>query len=123
MGYDELLVLEYLKRFPDSFISASQIYKEAAPQERYATEPQWARRALESLIAGGHLETDESGHYRVAPALLAKYIEYFQGARRVAGGCKAVATRIMEMAPEDDEKTFDALIREALVANRPDKVG
>ena len=116
MSSDELLVLDYLKRFPNSFTDASQICKQASTQHRYATEPQWARPALQSLEADGHLKTDKLGHYRIAPALLAKYIEHFRG------GCKAVDKRIMKMAPEDDEKTFNALLREALASNHENEV-
>ena len=111
MSSDKLLVLDYLKRFPNTFTDASQICQRASTQHRYATEPQWAHFALRSLEADGHLETDEFGHYRIAPALLAKYIEHFLGAH------KAVDKRIRKMAPEDDEKTFNALLREALASN------
>jgi len=122
MSSDELLVLDYLKRFPNTFTDASQICKQASTQHRYATEPQWARPALQSLEADGHLETDQLGHYRIAPALLAKYLEHFRGAQRVALGCKAVDKRIMKMGPEDDEKTFNALLREALASNHGNKM-
>ena len=122
MSSDELLVLEYLKRFPNTFTDASQICKQASTQHRYAAEPQWARPALQSLGADGHLETDKLGHYRIAPALLAKYMEHFRGEQRVAHSCKAVDKRIMKMAPEDDEKTFNDLIREALTSNQSNEV-
>ena len=115
MSSDELLVLDYLKWFPGTFTDVSQICKQASTQHRYATEPQWARPALQSLEADAHLETDEFGHYRIAPALLAKYIEYFRGEQ--APGCKAVNQRIMKMASADDEKTFNDLLREALASN------
>ena len=118
MSSDELLVLEYLKRFPNTFTDDSQICKQASTPNRYATEPQWARSALQSLEANGHLETDQSGHYRIAPALLAKYMEHLRGAQRMAHGCNAVDKRIVKMAPEDDEKTFNALISEALGSNQ-----
>ena len=122
MSSDELLVLEYLKRFPNTFTNASQICKQASTQHRYATEHEWACPALQSLQAAGHLEIDKFGHYRITPALLAKYLEHFRGARRVDRGCKAVAQRIMKMAGEDDEKTFNALIREALSSNHANEV-
>ncbi len=118
MSSNELLVLEYLKRFPNTFTNASQICKQASTQQCYAKDPQWAYPALQSLKADGHLETDKSGHYRIAPALLAKYLEHFRGAQRKGGGCEAVDKRIMKMAPEDDEKTFNDLIREALASNQ-----
>src|SRR2546421_7900932 len=49
MSSDELLVLEYLKRFPHTFTDASQICKQASTLHRYAAEPQWAGPALQIL--------------------------------------------------------------------------
>ena len=122
MSGDELLVLDFLKWFPNSFTDASQICKQASTQHRHATEPQWAFPALQHLAAEGHLEIDNSGHYRIAPALLAKYIEHhIRGAQRVARGCQAVDNHILKLAPEDDEKTFNALLREALASNHPNE--
>ena len=98
------LVLEYLKRFPNTFTEASPICKQASTLHRYAAEPQWAGPALQILEINGHLETDECGHYRIAPALLAKYIEHLRKGR------------IMDKAPEDDDKPFIALMSESLVS-------
>ena len=116
MSSDELLVLDYLKRFPNTFTNASQICEHASIPHRYAAEPQWACPALQILEINGHLETDELGHYRIAPALLAKYIEHFRRGQRAGGGCKAVAERIMAKALEDDDKPFSALICESLAS-------
>jgi len=116
MSSDELLVLEYLKHFPNTFTNASQICKQASTLHRYAAEPQWAHPALQSLETDGHLETDEFGHYRIALALLAKYIEHLRKGQSVGGGCKAGDEPFMNQASEDDDKPFSALIRESLAS-------
>ena len=117
MGSDDILVLEYLKQFAQAFTDVTQISKTASGKARYAREPEWALPALRRLETGGHLETDELGQYRIAPALLAKYIEHYRGGQHLDRGCQAVTKRIIKMVPADDEKTFNDLIREALSSN------
>ena len=68
MSYeDEQLVLEYLKAYPNVFVSANEIARKAAGRHRFNEEPHWAQAVLTSLVDKGVLERDEQGHYRIAP--------------------------------------------------------
>lgn len=123
MGSDEIAVIDYLKQFPKSFTTAAEVCKKAASRRRYARDPEWAKPALRRLEADGHLITDGYGHYKLTDALIAKYTEHSREATRLDRARKAVAAKIKEMKPGDDDRTFSALIREAMTEDYDDEVG
>jgi hypothetical protein len=60
---EEILILNYVKAFPEAFLASAQIAKKAEPT-RFREDPRWALPALLKLSATGLLETDAAGHYR-----------------------------------------------------------
>src|SRR5262245_45573626 len=60
---EEILILNYLKAFPEAFLASAEIAKKANPR-LFREDPRWAFAALLKLSNEGLLETDASGHYR-----------------------------------------------------------
>ena len=60
---EEILILNYLKSFPDKFLAPLEIAKKANPRA-FREDPRWAFAALLKLSNTGVLETDAAGHYR-----------------------------------------------------------
>jgi hypothetical protein len=69
------------------------------------------------------LETDAFGHYKITTALLLKYTQQSREAQRIERSQNAVESHITNMPPEDDEKPFSLLIREALSTDYAKDVG
>jgi len=59
----EILILNYVKSFPESFLAPAQIAKKAEPS-LFREDPRWALPALLKLSDAGLLESDAAGHYR-----------------------------------------------------------
>src|SRR5262249_43590212 len=60
---EEILILNYLKAFPEAFLASAEIAKKANPR-LFREDPRWAFAALLKLTDEGPLEPDASGHYR-----------------------------------------------------------
>lgn len=61
---EEQLVLDYLRAYPDTFISAAEIARKAGGRHRFFENPRWVWPVLASLLGKGLVETNEAGHYR-----------------------------------------------------------
>jgi hypothetical protein len=68
MDSDETSIHMYLKSYPGQFVSAAEICRRAASKRRYREQPDWAVPILRRLFEKGLLESDATGHYRLAPA-------------------------------------------------------
>jgi hypothetical protein len=66
MDYDEREICRYLKGWPDQFISATEIGSRACGKKRFHSDPNWATPALLRLVDKQIVETDFSGHFRLA---------------------------------------------------------
>ena len=67
MGTDENNICNYLKSWPEEFLSSREICRRAAGKGRFREDPYWALPVLLQLFEQGILETDSNGHYRLAP--------------------------------------------------------
>src|SRR5689334_10999022 len=67
MGTDESNICNYLKSWPDEYLSSREICRRAAGKGRFRQDPYWAVPVLLRLFEQGILETDPNGHYRLAP--------------------------------------------------------
>jgi hypothetical protein len=63
---DEKLVLDYLRAYPECFVSATEVARKAGGRQRFVEDPQWASRTLLNLLARRLVQMNESGHYRIA---------------------------------------------------------
>ena len=61
---EEIEILQYLKSFPGSFISAREISRRASGQRRRHHESRWADLYLNQLVEKQLVETDNMGRYR-----------------------------------------------------------
>ncbi len=68
MDADEREICNYLKSFPNQFISAREISRRAAGKRRFREEPGWAGPVLARLVERAIIESDSTGHYRLRPA-------------------------------------------------------
>ena len=67
MGTDESNICNYLKSWPDEFLSSREICRRAGGKWRFREDPYWAVPVLLRLFEQGILETDTNGYYRLAP--------------------------------------------------------
>jgi hypothetical protein len=65
LAADEICVLEYLKHWPNEFVSKFEIARRAETRTRFLFDPTWADRALLSLMESGLVESNVSGQYRL----------------------------------------------------------
>lgn len=68
MDADERDICLYLKGWPGQFISGREICRRAGGKRRYRDEPHWATPVLGRLVERGIIESDATGHYRLARA-------------------------------------------------------
>jgi hypothetical protein len=123
MGSDELAIIDYLKQFPRTFVTVTDICKRAANKRRYARDPEWARPVLRRLEADGHLDSNQYGHYKLKDELIIKYTQASKKMERDERCRNVLTSHILNMPPEDDEKTFSTLIREALSTDYAEEIG
>jgi hypothetical protein len=58
-------ILDFLRGDPDTYYSRKEICKKAVHKSVYEENPHWATQPLSSLLNEGHLEQNDSGHYRI----------------------------------------------------------
>ena len=58
----EILILNYVRSFPEAFLAPAEISKKANPRE-FREDPRWAFAALLKLSKEGLLESDAAGHH------------------------------------------------------------
>ena len=69
---DQILILQYLQKHPEKFMSEADIAQQADDQKRYWEDPLWPNLALFQLTEMKLLKIGEDGGYRVKVGLLAK---------------------------------------------------
>lgn len=65
MDSDERAICDYLKSWPNTYVSAREIARRAGGKRRYREEPQWANPVISRLLEQAMIETDGLGHYRL----------------------------------------------------------
>jgi hypothetical protein len=67
MDADEREICEYLKAFRNQYVAAREISKRAGGKWRFRENPSWAVPVLGRLVQKKVVETDGTGHFRLAP--------------------------------------------------------
>ena len=67
MDADEKAVCDFLKSWPGQFVGAREISRRAAGKWRFRDDPEWAIPVLARLVEDRIVESDSTGHYRLAP--------------------------------------------------------
>jgi hypothetical protein len=111
MGTDETQVLEYLRQYPDTYISGIEVGKRASGRKRFQQDRDWARPVLRRLEVEFLVESNEYGHYRIAGTG-----DQRGGKKRnIYERCRqAVSSHVLQMNADDDNKPFASLLREAI---------
>jgi hypothetical protein len=65
LSKDEQCVYQYLKLWPDQFVSGIEISRRSDDKSRFLENPSWAGPALGQLLGLGLIETDGDGRYRL----------------------------------------------------------
>jgi len=62
---DEKAIIEYLKGWPNTFVSGREIARKVGGRNRYESERGWALPVLTELVRKGYIECDYLGYYRL----------------------------------------------------------
>lgn len=62
---DQVEIYDFLKKFPNLFVSVSEISKNVGNRKRYNLDRNWARPILRRLEMEGWLEANAFGEYRI----------------------------------------------------------
>jgi hypothetical protein len=65
---DSHCVMEYLRNYPDYFVSESEISRRAGGKARFQEDDRWCRHALSRLLEAGLVLTDGYGKFKIKPA-------------------------------------------------------
>ena len=65
MQSDEQDILDYLKGWPESFVTGKEIARKVGGKERFEENHGWAIPILAQLVRYGQLETDQKGGFRL----------------------------------------------------------
>jgi hypothetical protein len=65
MNNEEGAILEFLKGYPDDFVSRKEIARKAVRRQVYEEDPRWADGPLASLLSQRIIESDDSGRFRL----------------------------------------------------------
>jgi hypothetical protein len=65
MDAEEKEICDFLKSFPDQFVSHREICRRAGGKWRFREDPKWALPILSRMVERGYLESDASGHFRL----------------------------------------------------------
>lgn len=58
-------ILEFLRANPETFFNRKEIARKAVHKSEYEENPHWATASLAGLVNEGHVEMNDSGHYRI----------------------------------------------------------
>jgi hypothetical protein len=62
---EEKAILDYLKTWPNSFVSMKEVARKSLGRKRYEEDPGWALPILAQMVRMGTVETDHLGYYRL----------------------------------------------------------
>ncbi|HEX4646288.1 MAG TPA: hypothetical protein VH598_11850 [Verrucomicrobiae bacterium] len=65
MSGDEQAILDYLRNWPDLFVSPKEIARKVGGKQRYEEDRFWPLPILQQMTRKGWLEADYLGHYRI----------------------------------------------------------
>ena len=64
MSTDETAILDYLKQFPHTYLSVSEIARRAGNRKRFVAEPDWPRIHLRRLELARYVESNPFGQFK-----------------------------------------------------------
>jgi hypothetical protein len=67
MDAEEREICDFLKSWPDQFVSQREICRRAGGKWRFREDPNWAWPALSRMVEKGIVESDAAGHFRLMP--------------------------------------------------------
>lgn len=67
MTADEKAIVQFLKGWGSTFISAREIARKVGGKKRYAEDRAWALPILIQMLHANIIETDHFGYYRLKP--------------------------------------------------------
>jgi hypothetical protein len=65
MHADEKAIVDYLKSWPNSFVSGKEIARKVGGRERFDDDRGWAISILAQLVRTGVVETDHLGYFKL----------------------------------------------------------
>ena len=65
LGADENSILQYLRNYPDAFITEMEITSHADGRTRFMEDKHWAHNPLTQLLELRLVDTDGSGRYQI----------------------------------------------------------
>lgn len=65
MQTDEKAIVDYLKGWPNSFVSGKEIARKVGGRERYDEDRGWAIPILAQMVRHGIVETDHLGYFKL----------------------------------------------------------
>ena len=70
MNPDETQICQYLKSYPHQFVSRKEICRRAGGKWRFREDENWAAPVLQRMLECHLVETDSTGHFRLAERAL-----------------------------------------------------
>ena len=119
IGTDETSIIDYLKQYPHTFVSAVEVCKKAGGRKRFARDREWARPVLRRMAVDGWLEGNGYGQYKLIDEALGD--KKCSKADRIARTQKAISQHVLSMDNGDDEKPFNVLIKEVVQSEYGDE--
>ena len=65
MTNEENIILDFLRSSPQTAFARKEIARKAIRRSEYESNPRWADQPLQSLVARGEVEMDDSGLFRL----------------------------------------------------------
>jgi hypothetical protein len=65
MNADEKAIIDYLKGWPNTFVSGKEIARKVGGKERYDDDRGWALSILAQMVRTGLVEADYYGYFRL----------------------------------------------------------
>ena len=65
MDVDQTEICQFLKSFPDQYVSGKEICRRAGSKWRFREEPTWALPILRRMVECQFLESDDTGRFRL----------------------------------------------------------
>jgi len=62
---DQNAICQFLKTWPDQFVSRREICRRAGGKWRFREDENWAVPVLQRLVEEGIVESDDNGHFRL----------------------------------------------------------
>ena len=99
MTADETEICDFLKRFPNLFVSVTEISKRLGTRGRYASDRVWARPLLRRMEMDGIVESNPFGDYRLTAK--ASELPHFKDALKQGSTVSLGDTTIIQIDDTD----------------------